>query len=156
MGCTDDFCDVSLGRCTNTANDTNCDDSDACTIDSCVRVSGLCNHVEKSCDDDIQCTVDSCCEGICKHEANDTSCDDGIECTEDYCDISLGKCVNVPRDDYCDDTDDCTIDICDMNTESCLNIPLDCSDNLTCTDDSWLAGVSIHHANDTHCNDQKK
>ena len=57
----------------------NCDDGDACTIDTCV--DGNCCHTPKDCADGDKCTVDSCAGGNCVHTAKD--CGDGDNCTVD-------------------------------------------------------------------------
>ena len=54
---------VSATPCTG---DPECDDSDACTVDSCV--DNLCQNIQISCDDGNDCTVDSCSGGVCINE----------------------------------------------------------------------------------------
>jgi hypothetical protein len=80
--CTDDVCDVSLGRCTNVPNDNNCPVNDKCDIYTCNPKSGDdngCVGTPIVCDDDIPCTDDYCdsADGLCKYPTNDTNCDDG-------------------------------------------------------------------------------
>ena len=43
LSVTDDTCDEVLDLVVNTANDSNCDDSNACTADACDQVLG-CSH----------------------------------------------------------------------------------------------------------------
>lgn len=107
--------------------DVDCDDSDACTIDTCTP-SRECTYEPVNCDDDDACTDDSCDSLTgCVHEPID--CDDDDACTDDSCD-SLTGCVNEPVD--CDDNDACTDDSCDSLT-GCVNEPIDCDDGLFCT-----------------------
>src|SRR5262249_29294707 len=56
------------GQCVHTP--VNCDDGDACTIDSCDPQAG-CTHVPRDCDDGEPCTADSCdpLTGQCLHNA---------------------------------------------------------------------------------------
>ncbi len=65
-----------------------CDDSDACTTDSCDPVTG-CVYTPIACDDDDACTDDACDPATgCTHAPTD--CDDGDSCTLDACDSDTG------------------------------------------------------------------
>jgi len=82
-----------------------CDDGDACTVDSCEPTAG-CAHHDTACptacgpgDDGLRCSdgsactvVDTCTGGVCVGTA--LNCDDGDPCTTDNCDAGLG-CVYV-------------------------------------------------------------
>ena len=71
----------------------NCDDGNACTIDSCDQVKG-CVHIQKNCDDRNACTIDICDgKGHCIHILK--NCDDGNPCTVDACDTYWG-CIHTP------------------------------------------------------------
>ena len=85
----------------------NCDDSNACTSDSCNPDSGQCEHTAPpSCDDQNACTGDSCniTTGLCEHTAP-PSCDDSNTCTNDVCDPNTGLCVNT-------DNGSCNLEAC--------------------------------------------
>ena len=92
-----------------------CDDSDACTDDTCDPKTG------------------------CKHAANATvECDDASLCTlSDTCKTDAGgtaKCVGTPR--VCDDSNPCTSDSCAADT-GCVYSGLAgiaCDDGKPCTD----------------------
>jgi len=88
-----------------------CDDSDACTVDSCDAVLG-CGHVAISCDDGNPCTNDSCDSARqCVHTPNAAPCDDHNLCTlTDVC--TAGACVGSTAV-VCHDADACTADVCD-------------------------------------------
>jgi hypothetical protein len=48
---------------------SDCDDGDACTIDSCVDATGVCSHANVDCDDGDPLTADSCDPATgCVHE----------------------------------------------------------------------------------------
>jgi len=71
-----------------------CDDGDACTIDTCV--AGTCSHAPEAngtvCDDGNVCTTpDTCTDGVCGGTMNPNCCQTAAEC---------------------DDGDGCTIDTC--------------------------------------------
>jgi hypothetical protein len=96
-----------------------CDDDNACTIDSCN--TGTCYHLPNQgpCEDDQNsCTTDFCSGIVCTHPSNGTcacqtpeDCDDSNPCTNDSCDGN--KCVYVGNTDPCaDDGDSCTDDVC--------------------------------------------
>ncbi|MCX5895460.1 MAG: hypothetical protein NTZ51_06485 [Proteobacteria bacterium] len=82
-------------------NDSQCDDSNPCTIDACDPEEGYCTHTPK--------------------------CDDGDPCTTDTCDPNTGECTHTPK---CDDGDPCTTDTCDPNTGECTHINI-CSTTTT-------------------------
>jgi hypothetical protein len=49
---------TGAGRCVHVP--VNCDDQNACTLDSCDPAVGTCTHAPVSCDDGNACTADSC------------------------------------------------------------------------------------------------
>ncbi len=84
----------------------NCDDGNACTVDSCV--AGSCQSTPVVCDDGSVCTVDSCDPSLgC--QVSPVTCDDQNPCTVDRCDPNAG-CVFSMLD--CADGDSCTTDVC--------------------------------------------
>lgn len=159
--CTVDICDPSLGKCTNTPNDTYCEYfGESCHTHFCrpwasSDLSG-CVSIEIECDDQIACTDDVCDKitGECVSTANNTHCIDTLECTDDTCDINLGKCVNIPNSDNCDDGNNCTIDYCDLNG-MCATMDIVCTDDIHCTDDFCdpQDGICKNIANNTYCDD---
>ncbi len=66
-------------------NPADCNDNNACTIDSCDTSTGTCVHTAVSCDDGQICTTDTCdpATGQCSH--GPANCDDGNPCTNDSC-----------------------------------------------------------------------
>ncbi len=126
--CTIDTCDN--GQCQNTA--IPCDDGDGCTADSCD--AGLCVYTPVNCDDGNDCTTDFCIGGACQSTA--MNCDDGDPCTNDTC--IGGGC------DYssviCDDGDLCTSDSCDP-ASGCTFDPVVCNDGDNCTTDACVSGI---------------
>ena len=94
VSCPGQYCDESTDSCVNCLTAANCNDSNACTNDTCV--SGSCVHTTISCDDSNACTDDSCNPATgCVHTNNAASCDDGNPCTTgDAC--SGGTCAGTP------------------------------------------------------------
>ncbi len=88
-----------------------CDDSDACTVDSCDAITG-CGHLAISCDDGEVCTADACDPFVgCVHTNSTAPCDDADTCTlTDVC--RAGACVGL-NPLACHDADACTADACD-------------------------------------------
>lgn len=94
----------------------NCNDGDACTVDSCNAQYG-CQHVALDCNDGDACTFDSCRRSSgCMHEPVFGCCRSNADCPDEAC--RFGRlCTGAfctggtPRD--CDDGDTATIDTCD-------------------------------------------
>lgn len=126
--CTDTYC--VNGACENVAiEDIECNDHDACTIETCDPNDG-CQYSAVNCDDNNACTLDSCDPTTgCAHTA--VTCDDNNGCTTDTCDGALG-CRFANNTSSCDDGDSCTNnDRCAGG--SCAGTPLSCNDGLFCT-----------------------
>jgi hypothetical protein len=124
--------------------DADCDDGDACNgSETCV--GNACQPgTPLSCDDSNACTTDSCAGGVCYHDP--LFCDDADSCTADSCDN--GACVNDPIAGCCgnlvcesgEDCDTCATDCvgqagvepgcgngyCEPGLEDCLSCPEDC------------------------------
>lgn len=178
-GCTDEFCDPSVG-CKSTLNEDPCDDGSACTVgDQCA--GGVClSGALKECDDDNVCTDDSCVAALgCQYVPNESLCDDGNVCTVgDHCDA--GSC-QFTGFEACDDSNPCTDDLCDpligcqftlneapcddndlcttgdhCHLGACISAnTLECDDGNPCTDDSCGEGVGcVHTPVAGDCDDQ--
>jgi hypothetical protein len=91
-----------------------CSDGNACTVDSCDRVTGCFNTplTGTLCDDGNLCTVgEVCSQGVCV-PGRPVTCNDGNVCTNDACDPALG-CRHEANSSACDDGSACTTgDIC--------------------------------------------
>jgi hypothetical protein len=121
------------GTCAGTTP-KGCDDSNACTQDSCIPGTGCQNSPvdEGPCDDGDACTADDACDaGTCKGTA--LTCDDSNPCTEDFCDKAAG-CLAKNVDGACDDGDPCTLDdaclggLCTGTEAGCeCHVDADCS-----------------------------
>jgi hypothetical protein len=82
-----------------------CDDGDACNgAEDCTDGACLAG-TPLDCDDSNACTTDSCENGACTHGF--VSCEDGNVCTDDSCDPVSG-CNNTANTAICDDGDACT------------------------------------------------
>lgn len=67
---------------------SDCNDADACTLDTCV--AGVCARSPVDCSDGDGCTEDRCTDGVCTNPPR--NCDDGNDCTADSC--TAGACQN--------------------------------------------------------------
>lgn len=111
------------------ANDTQCNDNDPCTADTCGS-RGICGFVMDSSrvpDDANACTTDRCDSTGEVHEAANEGvvCKDGAN--SGFC--KAGECfVACSADDQetaCDDANPCTLDSCDLTSGKCVRIKLD-------------------------------
>jgi hypothetical protein len=184
VACTDDSCNEGTDSCDNLPNDGFCDNALWCDgAETCDPVNDCQNGTAPVCNDSVACTDDSCNEGTdsCDYVPNNAHCDnslwcDGIEtcdpvndcqpgpgdpCLPKMCDEGTDTCVNCLVDGDCDDSDVCTDDYCifgfcswSYNIASCDDgdacttgeacfagnceggTPLDCDDSDACTDDS--------------------
>ena len=131
-----------VGGTCQPATTTNCDDNNACSIDSCDAKAG-CAHLPSSatsCQDDKPCTSGDVCNGmVCKGGTLPTNCDDANTCTADSCDAVQG-CVHAATGNACATPDLCSVGgVCSSAT--CASVGAkNCSDGLSCTLDSCAAG----------------
>ncbi|HIA01021.1 MAG TPA: hypothetical protein EYN66_03805 [Myxococcales bacterium] len=137
------YCDIGKKVCTSCTLDGQCDDANACTVDSCLN--GACVSVK---------TDPECCD--CNAAFPLGQCNDGLFCTVDACDCDGGACSHEPKqlnqgvccesgdNESCDDGDKCTLDACVGNicrhsksllVECCVDDG-DCSDGNACTNDA--------------------
>ena len=112
-----------------------CDDSDACTVDSCA--AGRCGHVATQCPSGQACNPGT---GACACVAG--ACDDGNACTVDACDPVIGCGHQAVA---CDDADACTADACAPNT-GCTHATIGCDDSNACTTDACAPSIGCTHA----------
>ena len=132
VACTVDTCDAVTG-CANVPSDAACDDGNGCTVDVCDAASGCTMFVAGAgapCEDGDPCTTGDSCSGIKCIAGPLADCDDGIPCTNDVC-APDGSCANLADNAACDDGDPCTANGCDAEI-GCFEIPLS---ELPCTDD---------------------
>ncbi|MCZ6653391.1 MAG: calcium-binding protein [Planctomycetota bacterium] len=126
-----------------------CDDSDACTDDSCDTSNADadpdtgCVNTAMTCD-----AGETCVDGTCKKDCVSASdCDDSDPCTDDSC-VAL-TCDNTAKDcddgDFCTGTETCNADTgdcessgdpCDALTESCNETDDVCDLDVSCVDDT--------------------
>ncbi|RIK65961.1 MAG: hypothetical protein DCC65_10990 [Planctomycetota bacterium] len=114
-----------IPNCVPCSTVAECDDSDACTTDSCT--GGICQHAPVNCDDSNPCTDDSCDSVLgCQYVNNTATCDDGDDCTTgDAC--AAGSCVGTPIPECCDtaadcdDSNPCTVDACSTANSAALS-----------------------------------
>lgn len=131
-------CNAGTGTCSNPtkANDTPCNDGNACTETDVCR-AGACAGTAidgcvpcvtaGDCADGNGCTTDTCHDGVCAHQtiadcvpcATAAECGDANVCTTDVCDASgvcehqaVAGCTPCATDADCHDGDPCTTDAC--------------------------------------------
>lgn len=153
--CTIGVCDEDNNECISQSlpNGDPCDDGLMCTInDQCL--GGACGGEPLDCDDTVACTIDTCEEPAgCIHTPNDAACDDqefctGIEtCTPEsgcissgdpcglgeFCDEVANACVECLDNSDCNDNNFCTTDSCVLGACQNVNNTLVCDDDLYCT-----------------------
>jgi hypothetical protein len=140
-----------LGFPTATAcsNDSQCNDSNACTIDTCSL--GVCNFrviagcgsctTSADCSDGNACTADVCGpQGTCE-ASTPVNCDDSNACTTDTCDTQLGCQHTSPS---CNDNNACTTDVC-VPATGCTHGAVSCDDGDSCTTDSCVPATGCQH-----------
>jgi len=112
--------------CTECVQDGDCNDNNACTVDSCS--GGRCSHTFLLCDDADLCTIDGCEAATgCTHDA--VACDDEDACTSEVCNPATGLCEVTPLN--CNDNDDCTVDDC-LTASGCTYALIDCDADGVC------------------------
>jgi|GEM_PF-3064757 len=126
------------GLCAGKAKD--CDDKNACTLDSCKKADGKCENDSKAmddkpCDDGDKCTTDDACKAGKCDKSTPKACNDGNVCTKDGC--KDGKCTTTITPDVpCDDTNTCTKDDKCRSTGKCGGTDIcDCKKDADCKDD---------------------
>ncbi|MSQ82643.1 MAG: DUF4215 domain-containing protein [Myxococcales bacterium] len=109
-------CNGKDDDCDGATDEAACDDSNACTADSCDVAALLCAHspTEGGCDaDGNACTEsDACKAGKCSI-GNAKKCDDANPCTLDACNAASGCTATEDNGAGCDDGDLCSVgDVC--------------------------------------------
>ncbi len=139
--------------------DTDCDDANPCTTDTCSEGDCVYANVTDGtpCDDDLWCNGDETCQaGTC--QAGSRDCSDADVCTQDLCDEDLDQCqhpsVTEPPDTEGPvDDPSCTDGLdndCDGNTDAddteCMscNNPAQCDDSNDCTADDCVDGACVN------------
>jgi hypothetical protein len=121
----------------------NCDDGNACTIDSCS--DGQC--INQIAPERTSCPGGTCSDGgICESAiltcSNDSECDDDNSCTQDSCTDS--ECVYTPSAAG----EECAEGVCNAEgvcipEPTCLS-DADCEDQNGCTNDACIAGSCVY------------
>jgi len=132
----------------------NCDDGNACTIDSCVEPTG-CTHTAVNCNDGNACTQDLCdVQQGCVHVAIAECCRTVADCGHDACTTGVQCVGNVCTGGQaasCDDADPCTVDGCD-GTTGCTHTAIAgcCRSDADCTTggDPCAGGCGATHTCD--------
>lgn len=142
------------GTCRGVAMD--CRDGDPCTTDQCQE--GACQNPRMAdntgCDDSNACTTGEKCYGGSCQGGREVQCADAEDCTADSCNPQVG-CVFAPiiLPGGCDDRTVCTVSDQCVNGV-CAGTPISCDDGNYCTDDLCdpVSGC-YHEDNDLLCSD---
>lgn len=151
IACSVDTCNGTIGECLHNysacpvcANDTDCDDSNAATVDYCI--TGRCSVTASPCSETVVCGAgEGTCEpytpSLCAHIpecVTDADCDDLVVCSVDSCNATSGVCSHDTTacdscaDNFdCDDSDASTLDYC--VTGYCLDNGAPCGDCMPCS-----------------------
>lgn len=166
VGCTIDACNEANDTCTNTADNSacnngafcdggetchptlgcqggtapNCDDGVPCTHDSCNEAADTCDHATDNalCSDGAYCNGNETCHATLDCQAGTApNCNDGVSCTVDTCNEGTDSCDHAPNNAACDDGQFCTgVETCDPINDCTSGTPPNCSDGVACTIDS--------------------
>lgn len=166
----EDRCQSGTGVCLGSP--IVCNDTNACTSDTCNPQSGQCVFIPTSnntcspasfcyglygspCDDGNPCTLnDTCIEGLCIGTL--LNCTDNNECTTDYCATNTGECVHFyDNQQLCDDNNQCTIGDHCLNGDCIPGELLTCNDLNLCTSDACnpFSGECFFSNNTISCDD---
>ena len=139
----------------------NCDDRDACTIDTCTAQAG-CTHTAivgcrvctatGQCDDGNPCNgTETCQNGVCR-AGTTPNCNDNNPCTTDSCSpgsgcthVTIAGCTACTSAAQCNDgnvcngTETCSAGVCRPGT------PPNCNDRDACTADTCVPGTGCTH-----------
>ncbi len=136
VGCTIDTCDDLGDVCKKTPDDSACQNGVFCDgAEVCDPVADCQPGDPPTCDDSIACTHDTCDTGLdaCSHSPDDSLCDDGAWCNgAEVCVVVEGCVDGTPPD--CSDGITCTADICDEESDRCFSTadPSVCPEPPTC------------------------
>ena len=154
--------------------DSQCNDNNGCTTDSCV--DGNCSHTlvencvpcstSSQCDDSNACTTNVCSEGKCSYLAipgctpcgSNINCEDNNSCTNNLC--IQGRCLYTPiascksctLNSECEDNDPCTANSCSngactfTSISNCkaCTLSFQCEDNNSSTASACLNGKCVY------------
>lgn len=144
-------CGNCVEDCAECSLNSQCDDGDPCTSDTCDNACCLNANNTAPCDDGDLCTVnDVCSAGQCAGTVKDCSALDD-QCNIGVCNAVSGVCEAQPSNSggICDDSDQCTTsDTCAGGV--CMGgAPPDCDDGNVCTDDSCGPATGCVNTNNT-------
>ena len=157
------FCDGTeicspLGFCV--ANQPrNCNDSVACTVDSCDELTDSCVNDPRNslCTDGAFCNGAETCNALTGCQAGTpVNCSDNVTCTTDSCNEATDTCDHAPSNAACNDGQFCNgVETCDTNNGCQLGTPPNCDDSVGCTADACNEATDScdHTANNGACSD---
>jgi len=144
-------CDA-FGECA-AGTPVNCNDSVACTSESCDEGLDTCTVVPNDtfCDNGQYCDgVETCNIFAGCQPGTLVVCDDGVDCTTDSCNESTDACESTPDNGFCDNGLFCDgVETCNPVTDCQPGTPVNCDDGVDCTQDSCNeASDTCDHAPD--------
>jgi len=149
------FCDEGAKRCVGCLSNSDCDDGNVCTDDTC-NAAGICEHANNTapCDDGNACTTaDACSSGVCLG-GSPLVCDDGDVCNGlETCDptegCQSGAPVECPDDGiFCNGTESC-----DEAAKACVSSGNPCPEGTLCNEANHSCDDLIECLTDEDCND---
>ncbi len=138
------ICDEAGRECRACTQDGDCDDSVACTADSCDTGTCIFTPDDNACPDD-----GDFCNGteICDRQAGCVGSGDPCTGLDQLCDTGNARCVDCLVSGDCDDGVGCTDDVCDNGPGTCSSSANDGN----CADDGQYCNGSEHCDAQTDC-----
>jgi hypothetical protein len=154
ISCTADSCSEAAGGCTFVPNDAMCGGT-FCSPQSCNVTMGCVAATPPSCDDSIACTMDSCntTSQSCAHTPVDAMCPSTYCGGMSTCSASMGCLPGTPVN--CNDGISCTVDTCINSTMSCQHTydSTMCAGGMVCTASGCQTGAACSGSNPGTCDD---
>jgi hypothetical protein len=131
-----------LPDCIACFSNGDCDYGDAsvvgtCEVDgTCSFSSDICVE-DSDCDDLNVCTDDTCVDGDCQNTFNSAPCDDGLFCTENEA-CAEGVCTGGNARDCSSLTNQCNTGVCNEVADACEAQPV--ADGTACPDGQYCNG----------------
>jgi MYXO-CTERM domain-containing protein len=139
IACTADSCDEAGDQCIHETDDSACQDNTFCNgAEVCVAGVGCQPGEAPDCSDSVDCTVDSCSEQTddCVHVADDALCSNNVFCDGAEICSASQGCLDGTPPS-CADTIPCTVDSCDSELDDCVHAP----DDAACADGLFCNGT---------------
>lgn len=141
IACTTDSCNPATDSCAYVPNHATCNDGAFCNgVEACSLTQGCVAGTPINCNDNVSCTTDSCNEATdaCVHTTNNAACSDGQYCNGAEVCHATQGCKPGTAPN-CSDGVACTVDSCNESTDSCNNVP----NHTACSDGQYCDGNEV-------------